>query len=62
MDLKKKECGELNGQTWSSGHCKCIETAIKQYTRCSDAQWVIEQTDLLISYDFTGHIHVFAEE
>ena len=47
-DSKKKQCGKLVRQTWSSGHCKCIETAIKQYTRRSDAQWVIEQKDLLI--------------
>ena len=45
---KKKQCDELNRQTWSSRHCKCIKTAIKQYTRHSDAQWVIEQKDSLI--------------
>ena len=47
-DSKKKQCSELDGQTWISGHCKCIETAIKQYTRCSDAHQVIEQKDSLI--------------
>ena len=29
-DSKKKQRCELNGQTWSSGHCKHIETASKQ--------------------------------
>ena len=62
VQARKSSSGELNGQTWSSGHQKRIETAIKQYTRRSDAQRVIEQKDLLIWYDFTGHIFVFAEE
>ena len=48
MDVKKKQCGELDGQTWSSGHQKHVKTAIKQYTRRSDAQQVIEQKDSLI--------------
>ena len=47
-DSKNKQHGKLDGQTWSSRHQKCIETAIKQYTRHSDAQQVIEQKDSLI--------------
>ena len=60
--LKYKQQGELNGQTRSSGHQKRVETAIKQYTRRSGAQQVIEQENSLTRYDFTGHILVFAEE
>ena len=45
---RKKQCSELDRQTWSSGHRKCIRTAIKHYTRCSNAQRVMEQKDLLI--------------
>ena len=29
LDLKKKQHGKLNGQTWSSRHRKCVKTAIK---------------------------------
>ena len=47
-DSEKKKCGKLNRQTWSSRHQKHVETAIEQYTRCSDAQRVIEQNDSLI--------------
>ena len=45
MGLKKKQRGKLNGQTLSSGHQKPVKIAIKQYTRCSNAQRVIEQKD-----------------
>ena len=47
-DSKKKQHSELNGQTWSSRHQKCVETAIKRYTKRSDTQQVMEQKDSLI--------------
>ena len=48
LGLKIPERGELNGQTWTSGHRKRVETAIERYTMRSNAQRVMEQKESLI--------------